>query len=175
MTLNLKTGLIAISARDHDPARAAELANGYVDEYRKFTGSLANTEAGQRRIFFEQQLLEATGNLTKADDAFKNTQQNTGMLDPVSATKADLESAVIIRDEIAAREVQLRTMRTYSTDQNPAVVRVQQEIAGLQTQLAELTGSKHDLEDDPLVPKNKIPAAGSEFLRRCLLYTSRCV
>jgi protein involved in polysaccharide export with SLBB domain/capsule polysaccharide export protein KpsE/RkpR len=166
LTLNLKTGIIAISARDRDPARAAELANGYVDEFRKFTGSLANTEAGQRRIFFEQQLLEATGKLNQADDAFKNTQQNTGMLDPVSATKADLESAVIIRDEIATREVQLSTMRTYSTEQNPALVRVRQEIAGLQTQLAELTGSKHDLEDDPVVPKNKIPAAGSEFLRR---------
>jgi polysaccharide export outer membrane protein len=166
VTLNLKTGLIAVSARDRDPARAAELANGYVDEYRKFTGSLANTEAGQRRMFFEHQLLEAMGNLNQADEAFKNTQQNTGMLDPVSATKADLESAVLIRDEIAAREVQLRTMRTYSTDQNPAVVRVQQEIAGLQAQLSELTGSKHDLEDDPVVPKNKIPAAGSEFLQR---------
>ncbi len=166
VTLNLKTGLIAVSARDRDPTRAAELANGYIDEYRKFTGSLANTEAGQRRMFFEYQLLEATGNLSQADDAFRNTQQNTGMLDPVSATRADLESAVTIRDEIAAREVQLSTMRTYSTEQNPALVRVRQEIAGLQTQLAELTGSKHDLEDDPVVPKNKIPAAGSEYLRR---------
>jgi protein involved in polysaccharide export with SLBB domain len=166
VTLNLKTGIIAVSAQDPDPARAMELANGYVDEYRKFTGSLANTEAGQRRMFFEQQLLEATGNLNQADDAFRNTQQNTGMLDPVSATKADLESAVIIRDEIAAREVQLSTMRTYSTEQNPALVRVRQEIAGLQTQLAEVTGSKHGVEDDPLVPKNRIPAAGSEYLRR---------
>jgi protein involved in polysaccharide export with SLBB domain/uncharacterized protein involved in exopolysaccharide biosynthesis len=166
LKLNLKTGIIAISARDSDPARAAELANGYVDEYRKFTSSLANTEAGQRRLFFQQQLLEAMGNLNQADDSFRNTQQNTGMLDPGSATKADLESAVIIRGEIAAQEVQLRTMRTYSTEQNPALVRVRQEIAGLQTQLAELTGSKHDVDDDPLVPKNKIPEAGSEFLRR---------
>jgi polysaccharide biosynthesis/export protein len=164
VTLNLKTGIIAVSARDRDPARAAELANGYVEEFRKFTGSLAITEAGQRRQFFEHQLLEATGNLNQADDAFRNTQQSTGMLDPVSATKADLESAVTIRDEIAVRQVQLRTMRTYSTDQNPAVVRVRQEIAGLETQLAELTGSKNDEADDLLVPKNKIPQAGSEYL-----------
>ena len=166
VTLNLKTGIIAVSARDRDPARAAELANGYVEEFRKFTGSLAITEAGQRRQFFEHQLLEATGNLNQADDAFRNTQQSTGMLDPVSATKADLESAVTIRDEIAARQVQLRTMRTYSTDQNPAVVRVRQEIAGLETQLAELTGSKNDEADDLLVPKDKIPQAGSEYLER---------
>ncbi len=166
VTLNLKTGIISISARDRDPARAAEIANGYVDEFKKFTGSLAITEAGQRRVFFEKQLLEATGNLNQADDAFKNTQQITGMLDPTSATKADLESAVAIREEIATRQVQLRTMRTYSTEQNPAVARVRQEIAGLQTQLAELTGSKHDVANDPLVPKDRIPEAGSEYSRR---------
>jgi protein involved in polysaccharide export with SLBB domain/uncharacterized protein involved in exopolysaccharide biosynthesis len=166
VTLNLKTGIIAISARDRDPARAAELANGYVEEFRKFTGSLAITEASQRRMFFEQQLLEATGGLNQADNAFKNTQQNTGMLDPASATKADLESAVAIRDEIAAKQVQLRTMRTYSTEKNPALVRVRQEIAGLEAQLAELTGSSHDVANDLLVPKDKIPEAGSEYLRR---------
>jgi protein involved in polysaccharide export with SLBB domain/capsule polysaccharide export protein KpsE/RkpR len=166
VTLNLKTGIIAISAQDRDPARAAELANGYVDEFRKFSSSLAITEASQRRMFFEQQLLEATGGLNQADNAFKNTQQSTGMLDPVSATKADLESAVAVRDEIASKQVQLRTMRTYSTEQNPALVRVRQEIAGLETQLAELTGTNHDVADDPLVPKDKIPEAGSEYLHR---------
>jgi len=166
VTLNLKSGVIAISARDRDPARAAELANGYVDEFRKFTASLAITEASQRRLFFEQQLLEARSNLTEADDAFKNTEQNTGMLDPASTATASLESAVAIRAQIAAREVELRTMRTYSTEQNPALVRIRQELAGLQTQLAEISGTSHDVVDDPLVPKDKIPEAGAEYLRR---------
>jgi protein involved in polysaccharide export with SLBB domain/uncharacterized protein involved in exopolysaccharide biosynthesis len=166
VTLNLKSGVIAIAARDHDPARAAELANGYVDEFRKFTGSLAITEASQRRLFFEQQLIEARAGLAQADDAFKTTEQSTGMLDPVNTTRASLESAVAIRAQIASSQVQLRTMRTYSTEQNPALVRVRQQIAGLQTQLAELTGSSNDVVDDPLVQKNKIPEAGNEYLGR---------
>jgi protein involved in polysaccharide export with SLBB domain/uncharacterized protein involved in exopolysaccharide biosynthesis len=166
VTLNLKSGIIAISARDGDPARAADLANGYVEEFRKFTASLAITEASQRRLFFEQQLLEARGGLTQADEAFKNTEQSTGMLDPASSTKASIESAVTLRAEIANKQVQLRTMRTYSTEENPELVRVRQEIAGLQSQLAQLTGTGHAEVDDPLVPKNKIPEAGAQYLER---------
>ena len=47
-----KDGLIRISLEDHDPKRAAELANGYVDEFRKLSASLAITEAARRRLFF---------------------------------------------------------------------------------------------------------------------------
>ena len=117
-------------------------------------------------MFFEQQLLEARGGLTQADEAFKSAQQNSGMLDPASTAKASIESAVAIRAQIAARQVQLSTMRTYSTEQNPQLIRLRQEIAGLQTQLAELTGTSSDVEDDPLVPRDKLPAAGNEYLRR---------
>jgi len=42
---------------------AANMANGYVDEFRKLSANLAITEASQRRIFFQQQLLEANENL----------------------------------------------------------------------------------------------------------------
>ncbi len=49
----LKDGLIRLSVTDRDPQRAAELANGWVDEYRHVTANLALTEAAQRRMFFE--------------------------------------------------------------------------------------------------------------------------
>jgi tyrosine-protein kinase Etk/Wzc len=52
VTLDTKSGVIAISATDGDATRAAALANGYVDEFRKFSASLAITEASQRRVFF---------------------------------------------------------------------------------------------------------------------------
>jgi protein involved in polysaccharide export with SLBB domain/uncharacterized protein involved in exopolysaccharide biosynthesis len=166
VSLNLKSGLIAISAQDHDAARAAELANGYVDEFKKFTASLAITEASQRRVFFEQQLLQARGSLTEAEEALKMTQQDTGMLDPAGASKASLESAVAVRAQITAKQVQLRTMRTYATDENPEMIQVKQEIAALDVQLAELTGTGRDAAADPLVPKGRIPQAGAEYLRR---------
>ena len=58
-----KDGLIHISVEDRDPRRAAELANGYVDQFRDLSQHLAITEASQRRLFFEQELEQAKNNL----------------------------------------------------------------------------------------------------------------
>src|ERR1019366_5840571 len=55
----LKDGLIRLEVEDRDPRRAAELANGWVEEYRHFNSTLAVTEAQQRRLFFEQELKNA--------------------------------------------------------------------------------------------------------------------
>ena len=57
-----KDGLIRITLEDGDPKRAAELANGYVEEFRKLSDSLAITEAARRRLFFEQQVQQAKDN-----------------------------------------------------------------------------------------------------------------
>jgi hypothetical protein len=43
-----RDGLIRISLTDRDPHRAAEMANGYVEEFKKMTSTLAVTEASQR-------------------------------------------------------------------------------------------------------------------------------
>src|SRR6266853_4210902 len=52
-----KDGIITVEVDDKDSKRAAELANAYVDELMKLTKVLAVTEASQRRLFFERQLL----------------------------------------------------------------------------------------------------------------------
>ena len=39
----IKDGLIRISVTDKDPRRAAEMANAYVEEYKKFSATIAVT------------------------------------------------------------------------------------------------------------------------------------
>ena len=50
--------LIHISVDNARPNRAAEIANGYVAQFRQLSANLALGEASQRRLFFEQQLQE---------------------------------------------------------------------------------------------------------------------
>jgi tyrosine-protein kinase Etk/Wzc len=50
-----KDGIISISVLDPDPKKAADMANAYVTELYKLNQNLATTEAGQRRVFYEQQ------------------------------------------------------------------------------------------------------------------------
>jgi len=56
---------MTIEVDDRGAKRAADLANGYVQELHRLTGSLAITEAQQRRVFFEKQLQLAQENLEK--------------------------------------------------------------------------------------------------------------
>jgi len=160
-----KDGLIHISVEDHDPRRAADLANGYVDQFRNLSEHLAISEAGQRRMFFEQQLKQANQNLTDAEEALKETEQRTGVIQLDSQARALIESAAALRAEIAAKEVQIQGMLTYATGQNAQLVEAQQELAGLRLQLAKLGGSG-DNPDSIIVPKGQMTAAGLEYASR---------
>ena len=160
-----KDGLIHISVDDRDPRRAAELANGYVDQFRKLSESLAITEAGQRRLFFQQQLDQAKDNLETAEENLKLTEQKTGLIQVGSQTTALIQTATSIRAQIAAKEVQIQALQTYATGQNSQLVQAQQELESLRDQLVKL-GSSEDNAGGLIVSKGKIPEAGLEYMRK---------
>ena len=102
--------MIHISVEARAPNRAAELANGYVEQFRSLSEHLAITEASQRRLFFQKELEQAKNNLASAEEALKETQQKTGLIQLDSQSRALIESAATLRAEIAAREVQIQGM-----------------------------------------------------------------
>jgi uncharacterized protein involved in exopolysaccharide biosynthesis len=161
-----KDNLIHISVEDKDPKRAAEMANAYVEEYRELSQHLAISEASQRRLFFEQQLEQAKDNLANAEEALKETQQKTGMIQLDSQARALIESAAGLRAQITAKEVQLQGMRTYGTSENADVVQTQQELESLRTQLAKLGGNADDSSAGLIMPKGQVPQAGIEYVRK---------
>lgn len=166
VVLGVKDNLIRISVRDKDPKFAADVANAYVDEFRKRSANLAVTEASQRRVFFQQQLLEASGNLTAAEEAMKNTEQSTGILQVDSQARALVQSAAELRAQLAAREVQLQSMRVYATDDNPDVVRMKEQIDALQGQISNLSGNVGGSDSGMIALKGKVPEASMEYLRK---------
>lgn len=163
---NGKDGLIHISVEDRDPNRAAELANGYVDQFRKLSEHLAITEAAQRRLFFEQQLEQAKDNLANAEEALKVTEQKTGVIQMDGQARALIESGAALRAQIAAKEVQIESLRTYATNENSQMIQAQQELASLRAQLAKLGGTGEGVDIGLIVPKGKVPEAGLEYMRK---------
>jgi tyrosine-protein kinase Etk/Wzc len=161
-----KDGLIRISVEDHDPRRAAELANGYVDQFRTLSQNLAVTEASQRRLFFEQELKQAKDNLADAEEALRQTEQATGVIQLDSQTRALIESAASLRAQIEAREVEIQGMQTYATGENSQLVQARQELEGMRAQLAKLGGSEDGANGGLMVPKGKVPEASLEYIRK---------
>ncbi len=161
-----KDGLIRLTLEDGDPKRAAELANGYVEEFRKLFASMAITEASRRRLFFEDQVQQVKANLTLAEEAMRKTQQSTGVLQIDSQARALIESAAILRGQVVAKQVQIEAMRSFASEDNPNLILAKQELAALESQLERLSGAEQGPESDINLSKGRVTEAGLEYLRR---------
>jgi tyrosine-protein kinase Etk/Wzc len=161
-----KDGVIRISVTDSDPHRAAEMANEYVDEFRKFSATLAVTEASRRRVFFEQQLAQAKDNLANAEEDMKRTEQQTGIIEVQSQARTAIESVARLRAEIAAKEVQISSLRTFANSQNPRLERAEQELASLRNEQQELGSSSNESLSGLLIPKGIMQEASLKYIRK---------
>ncbi len=161
-----KNGTITIAVHDREAARAAVLANGYVEELNRISQELAVTEAGQRRLFFEKQMQSTQAQLATAELALKRSQENTGLISLDEQSKAIIQSVSGIEGQIAAKEVQLGSMRSFATEQNPEVMRAKQELAAMKAHLSRLQQGQIVGNGSLQVPTGKVPEAGMEFARR---------
>jgi len=129
-----KDGLITIEVDDHDPKRAAAMANAYVDELSALNGRLALTEAQQRRLFFEKEMAKTKKNLVRAEVALGGV----GVSETLLKFNPDAlgEGLATLKAQVVAKEVQLSSMRGYLTENSPDFRQAQQELAALRAQLA---------------------------------------
>jgi uncharacterized protein involved in exopolysaccharide biosynthesis len=163
-----KDGLIKISVTEPDPKRASELANAYVQQLYAMNSHLAITEAAQRRVFFDQQLDEEKKALTAAEVDLKTTQQRTGVIQLNGQAQMVIQTIAQLRAQIANREVEAQSVRTYATDQHPQVARLDEEIATMRSQLEKLENDQRTQTraGDIAVPAGKVAEDTLEYVRR---------
>ena len=161
----IKDGLIHLSVTDRDPARAAQMANGWVEEYRRFSATLAISEASQRRLFFERQLSIAHDDLSRAEENMKQTEQRTGVIDAEGQDRTLIASAAILRGQLAAKQVEIRAMREFAADQNPDLQRAEQELASIEGQLSAMDADADRKTGDLIAPKGTVTQGALDYMR----------
>ena len=164
-----KSGLITIGFENRKPQLAADIANAFVEGLQNFNNSLAVTEAGQRRLFFEEQLKAAKENLIKSEENLKAFQQRTGTIKIDEEAKAVIVTVADMRAKVSAKEVQLRVMKSYATTQNPDLQRLQDETLALKEELLKME-SKNRPGDDSVPTVGKMSSLGTEYIRRMREY-----
>lgn len=158
-------GVISIAVDDKDPKRAADLANGYVEELDSLNQKLAISEASRRRVFFESQMAKVKDELSEAEAALRKTQETTGVLEVGAQTRAVIESVANIRAQITLREVELYRLQASATEQNPDVVRLRRELKALRQQLTQ--AERTEVARSGAQPSTQgMPQAGLEYVRR---------
>ncbi len=160
-----RSGIINISVTDKDPKMAARYANTFVEELKSFNKGLAIGEASQRRLFYEEQLVGEKKTLEAAEEDLKVFQEKTGILLIEQQAFVAINNIASMKAQIAAREIDLRVLRTYSTSNNPDVKRAEEAIKAMKAEVNNLQ-LKNKIEYDPIMPSQEAPGAALEYLRK---------
>ncbi len=162
-----KNGLIQITAKDNSPQQASDLANFFVDALYRMNSTLAISEASQRRVFFDQEVAQEKNALAAAEEDLKQTQQKTGLLSLSGQAELAIRSVAQVRADIASKQVALQGLLAYDAEENPAVIRLRQEVQALQSQLTTLENNQQRLAPgDTQIAANQVPGGSLEYVRK---------
>lgn len=161
-----KSNIITISVEEEEPKLAADMANAYVEEFINLTKDMTSTEAAQRKQMYEDQLKDTKAALTKAENELKAFQEKTGALAMDEQAKSILSGLADLSARIAAKEVEVRVMRSFSTKQNPDLQRVELELIGLKNELRKQEATKAPQVHNPFMPTGTMPEIGTDFVRK---------
>lgn len=158
-----KEGIITIEFESKDRKMVAPVANAYISELVGLTSTLAVTEAGQRRVFFERQLALTTENLAKAELSLKSRLNVSGVFSVDTNSRAILETAGKLKAQISAKEIEIDSMAAFVTQQNPTFKRAQQELSSLKAELSRLENGRAETQTE------RLEQSGGDGLRNARL------
>jgi tyrosine-protein kinase Etk/Wzc len=162
-----KDNLIHLAVKDSDPKMASNIANRYLDQLYGVNSELATGEAAQRKNFYDRRIGEEKQALSDAEEALRNTQQKTGIIQFNGQAASIISAVAQARAELASREVELKSIETFATESNPEVIQLQQEIAALQANLEQLERSQRSIQPGELqIPAGQLPESALQYERQ---------
>jgi capsule polysaccharide export protein KpsE/RkpR len=142
ISLGKKDGLITVDVDDTDRARAAAIANDYVNELRKMTDVIAVTSAQQRRMFFERLMKESKERLAQAQLALEASGFSPGAIKTEPRAAADTYAS--LRAQLTAAEVRLEALRQTMADTSPEVQTQEGLVRALREQVGRLEQTENN-------------------------------
>lgn len=156
--------LLSISVTDENKKRAADMANIYVEQLRVLSKTISFTEASRRRLFFEERLKAQKEVLIAAEVAFQQVQQNKGLVHLDAQTNVIISSLAALHGQIAAKEVDLQVLRSYSTEHNPEVQLAERQLSTMRGEAAQMEQHSQPTGYSSMGLKD-VPKAGMDYIR----------
>jgi uncharacterized protein involved in exopolysaccharide biosynthesis len=136
-----KSGIITINVSDHNPERAAALANAYVDELNSLVAQLSTSAAHRERVFLEDRLKLAKQELDTVTNQLAQFSSKNTTLDMQTEGKAMLDAASVLTGQLIVAQSELQGLRQIYTDNNPRVRALNARVGELRSQLEKLGGT----------------------------------
>ena len=133
-----KSGIVSIIVTDHDPNRAAGIAQAYADQLNQLMAELSTSAAHRERVFLESRLQEVKKDLSDASVRFGQFASKNTAIDIKEQGRAMVEAAAVLQGQLIAAESTLRGLEEIYTPNNVRVRSMQARIEELKNQLAKL-------------------------------------
>jgi capsule polysaccharide export protein KpsE/RkpR len=141
ITQDKKSGVLTVSVRDTDPARARDMTQAYLDELNILVNRTSSSSARQERIFIEKRLAEVKDKLMQAQNALSEFSSSHAAIDLKEQARATVESEAKVQGELIAAQGELESLRQVYGDANVRVRASEARIASLRSELAKIGGS----------------------------------
>jgi uncharacterized protein involved in exopolysaccharide biosynthesis len=162
-----KSGIISIAVTDHDPKRAAGMAQTYVSELDRLVAQVSTSSARRERIFLEGRLESVKADLDRAAKNFSDFASKNTAIDIPAQGKAMVEAAATLQGELIAAQAELSGLQQIYTDSNVRVRAAEARVDELKRKLNELGGQGNDGQlnsDNSLYPSiRKLPLLGVTY------------
>ena len=143
-----KSGVITLEADDHNPQRAHDIAQAYVEELNRLVAQVSTSSARRERMFIEQRLVTVKADLEDAEKQFSAFASTNTALDIKEQTKAMVESAAVLQGQLIAAESELQSIEQIYADSNVRVRALRARINELKRQLLNMQGPDSTLTAD---------------------------
>src|SRR5439155_2479190 len=135
-----KSGIISIGVTDHDPKRAAAMAQAYVAELDRLVAQVSTSSARRERIFLEERLQRVKTELDSAARSFSDFASKNTAIDIPAQGKAMVEAAATLQGQLIAAQAELSGLKQIYTDSNVRVRSAGARVNELQKKLNEIGG-----------------------------------
>lgn len=162
-----KSGIITIGVTDHDPKRAAAMAQAYVVELDRLVSQVSTSSARRERIFLGERLQDVKAELDSAAKNFSEFASKNTAIDIPAQGKAMVEAAATLQGQLIAAGSELSGLQQIYTANNVRVRSLQARVNELHQQLDKLGGT--DMSggakgDNSLYPSiRKLPILGVTY------------
>jgi uncharacterized protein involved in exopolysaccharide biosynthesis len=136
-----KSGIISISVTDHNPQRAAAIANAYVAQLNSLVAELSTSAAHRERVFLDERLVVVKRDLDDATNQLAQFSSKSATLDVQTEGRALLDAAGTLSGQLVAAKSQLEGLRQIYADDNARVRSLNARVAELRNQLKKLGGT----------------------------------
>jgi uncharacterized protein involved in exopolysaccharide biosynthesis len=165
-SVNKKDSILTVSVDDHDPQRAADLANAFVEELDQLSRHLNLSEASRQRAFLEERLVEVSSDLAVAEDALRAFQEKHGAIQVEEQAKSMIDLMGQLKGQLMAAQVQLGVTQRFASANSSEVDRLRTQITELQTRIRNMEqGEGERSAGDIFIPTQAVPELGLRYAR----------